>query len=173
MAVPVLVITGPIGAGKTVVVSEVGDQLEAAGVPSATCEFDELTQAWPRPPDDPFQVELGVRNLACVWSNFAAAGATRLVLGMTVEAEAERRAVSRAIPAAEVFMVRLTAAPAELRRRVAGRELGSGRDWHLERALELAEIMERSGLEDAVVATDGRPVPEIAREVLVAAGWLY
>jgi adenylylsulfate kinase len=172
LSVPVLVVTGPIGSGKSTVVGEVGDQLEAAGVAHATCDFDALTQTWPAPAGDRFNTALGIRNLACLRANCARAGAGRLVLGMTVETAYEKAAVNRAIPNAEPVFIRLHALPAELARRVRRRELGSARDWHLRRPQELAEIMETNRLEDAVVQTDGREVREIARDVLLAAGWL-
>ena len=51
-------------------------------------------------------------------------------------------------------------------------EGGAGFDWHLRRAAELDEIMRRGAIGDTVLATDGLPVTEVARQVLARAGWL-
>ena len=41
----------------------------------------------------------------------------------------------------------------------------------LDRSIELAAILDRAQADDHVVETDGRSVTEVARAVLVAAGW--
>ncbi|MGH2350730.1 MAG: hypothetical protein ACRDJN_03840 [Chloroflexota bacterium] len=83
--VPVLLLTGPVRAGKTSVAGEVSARLEQASIPHAVVDMDALRWCYPHPPDDPFGDEqVGLPNLAAVWSNFRAAGATRLVLAHVV-----------------------------------------------------------------------------------------
>ena len=166
-----LVVTGPIGAGKSTVVGEIGEILGRAGISHTTCDFDALTQFWPPPPDDRFNVRLGQRILACLWEHCRSAGAGRLVLAMTVETEVERRAVDVAVPGADPVFIRLSASMDELTRRIRARELGSAAAWHVQRAQELAIIMDANPFEDAVIDTDGRSVEEVARAALSAAGW--
>jgi hypothetical protein len=44
--------------------------------------------------------------------------------------------------------------------------------WHLERAVELAALMEKRRVEDFVVETEARQPGELAWETLRRVGWL-
>ncbi|HEX2864277.1 MAG TPA: hypothetical protein VHN99_06890 [Deinococcales bacterium] len=164
--IPLLVITGPVGMGKTTAMNEVAYRLEEAGLPHAAVDMDALRAAWPTPPGDRFGEALGLRNLALVWREFAAAGAARLVLADVMEEAAQRDRYARAVPGAIVTVARLRAPVPVLQERVVARELGAGRDWHLARAAELAAQMDADRLEDFIVETGGRTVAEIAREIV-------
>jgi chloramphenicol 3-O-phosphotransferase len=169
--VPVLLVTGPVGAGKTTIAGEVSALLNHAGVPHAVVDMDALRWCYPSPPDDPYNEALARRNLAAIWPNFRAAGAGRLVLAEVLESPEGLGAYGAAIPGAEIVVVRLRASVPTLAARVTRRETGSGRDWHLARAAELAVQLERDGIGDVVVDTDGRSVGDVAREVLTRCGW--
>lgn len=54
------------------------------------------------------------QNLAALWSNFAAVGASRLLLAGLLEQRSELRLVSEVVPGAAVNVVRLHAPPAGL-----------------------------------------------------------
>lgn len=54
MAVPVLIITGPEGVGKTTTALVAGDLLGEAGIPYGVVDLDGLTLCYPPPADDPF-----------------------------------------------------------------------------------------------------------------------
>lgn len=170
--VPVLIVTGPVGAGKTSVASEISEILEEARVPHALVDIDALRGCYPRTTDDPYQVRLAMRNLAAVWRNFREEGAARLVAADVIESRDELEGYRQAVPGAQILVARLRAGPETLRERIAQREIGSGLDRHLRRAVELARQMERDRVEDFAVQTDGKPVGEVAREVLVRSGWL-
>src|SRR5215472_18624309 len=87
---PVLVLTGPIGAGKSAVLHEADALLIEASVPHATVVLEEIAGCWPVPPEDPVQrVSHMYCNLAGLWSNYAARGAERLLLEMLVEDRSE------------------------------------------------------------------------------------
>lgn len=169
--VPVLIVTGPVGVGKTAVAAAISDQLEDAGVPHGMVDADQLRWCYPAPPGDRFRVALGLRNLAAVWANYRAEGAQRLVLADVVE---DRSGVDRyqdAVPGAEIIVVRLRASLATIERQVRGRETGASLDWHLHRAAELTEIMDQNQVGDLLIETDGKPVDVIARETLAGVGW--
>jgi adenylylsulfate kinase-like enzyme len=168
----VLLITGPVGVGKTAVAFEVSELLEAKGIPHAVVDMDGLTGCFPRPPQDRFHNELGFRNLAAVWANYRAAGASRLVLARVIETRSELDAYRAAVPSAAIVVVRLKAPVSDLAARVRQREVGSGLARHLSRAAELAELMEREQVEDYLVETGGRAVAEIAQEILNRSQWL-
>jgi hypothetical protein len=170
--VPVLVVTGPVGVGKSTVAAEVSERLDAAGVAHALVDVDALRWCYPRPPGDPFRVGLALRNLAAVWPNFRAAGARRLVLVDVVDSREQLAGYAGAVPGAGFLVVRLRARPETLAGRVRRRETGAGLDRHLRRAAELAAAMERAQVEDLVVETDRRPPGAVAAEVLRRSGWL-
>src|SRR5688500_12076589 len=83
--IPVAVITGPVGVGKTSVASAISDLLGDAGRAHALIDMDWLRSCHPAPPDDPFHTALGIDNLARVWAGYRGAGAERLVLVDVVE----------------------------------------------------------------------------------------
>src|SRR5580698_9614318 len=75
--VPVLVITGPVGVGKSTIAAEAAWLLRQADVPHALVDLDRIEQSWPVPADDPGNERVSHRNLACMWANFRQAGADR------------------------------------------------------------------------------------------------
>jgi adenylylsulfate kinase len=124
--------------------------LEATGVPHAVIDVDALSWRYPTPVDDPFNSRLALRNLICVWANFAKAGAARLILARVVETRDELGAFREAVPGAELTVVRLRASDETLLRRAAGREVGSHREWSLKRAVELAKLSDDQAVEDSI-----------------------
>jgi hypothetical protein len=172
MGVPTLVVTGPVGVGKTSTAHEIGGRLARAGVPHAVVDLDALASSYPPPPNDPFNARMAYRNLASVWANYAAAGAERLVVAYVIEARDELEPLRAAVPGAEIVVVRLRAADETLRARVTGRDHGASRAWHLHRAVELARLMDDRAVEQHLVETDRRPLGDVADEVLRKVGWL-
>jgi len=170
-AVPLLVLTGPCGVGKTTVAGAASECLEEAGVAHAWLDMDALRACHPRPPGDPYHVRLGLANLAALWPRYRAAGATRLVLADVLEAPSDAEGYRVAVPGARPLVVRLEAPLEIVLARLARRESGSGLDWHTARAAELKGIMERAGVGDLVVDAVRAP-GEVARDVLDRAGWL-
>ncbi len=143
MTVPVLLISGPIGAGKTTVATEAARLVAAAGIGVAEVDLDALTGVLPRPADDRFNNE----------------------------SRAALDGFRGAVPGAEITLVGLRARQETLLERVSGREVGTARQWHLDRVLELSRQMDEATTDDFVVWTDGRDVVDIAREVLRLAHW--
>jgi predicted kinase len=167
--VKALLITGPVGVGKTTVAEAVGDVLAAAEVPHAVIDLDWLRYNWPSPADDPFHLELELRNLRAVARNYAEAGAQRLVLAGVLERRADRERYAEAV-GAKLNVCRLQANLSVVRKRLAQRHRDdSGLEWHVNRAEELEKIFAAARVEDFVVAA-GQPVPEAAQDVVT--GWL-
>ena len=164
--VPVIVLSGPVGVGKSTVANEVSDLLSSAGVPHALIDFDALTACYPHSPGDRFGNGIGCANLAHVWRNARSCGARCLVMARVVETEGELEGFRDAVPGADIVVVRLTASPPVLAERVRLRERGHGLEWHLQRATELARILEQAAIEDYRIQTDGRTVSDIAREIV-------
>lgn len=173
MSVPTIIVTGPVGVGKTTVAREMGLLLLDAKVPHANVDFDQLTACYPRSAaDDRWGTQLGLANLAALWTNYEASGARRLIVARVIESRSELEGFRQAVLGADILVVRLRAVPETLRARVRQREKGLGMEWHLDRAVELASLMEEQRVEDLLVETDGRDPLSIAQEILQHVGWL-
>jgi gluconate kinase len=168
--VPVLLITGAVGAGKSTVGAEVFRLLREAGIPSAFVDLAALGNGWPPPPDDPWNERLTHANLACIWANFRRAGARRLVVCRVLEARSLLRHVEAAVPGAQITVVRLRARLELLHARVRAREAGDP-GWFLDAATYLADRLEAAAVEDHTVDNEDRPPAEVAAEVLQVTGW--
>lgn len=160
-----LLVTGPVGVGKTTVAEAVGARLVQAGVPHAVIDLDRLRHCWPSPADDPFHLELELRNLSAVARNYVDAGAQRLVLAGVLESRADRARYAEAI-GARLTVCRLKADLTVIRKRLTARhQHDSDLRWHVNRAAELEKIFASARVEDFVVAAD-EPVAEVAQDVI-------
>ncbi|MBC2876243.1 MULTISPECIES: nucleoside/nucleotide kinase family protein [Streptomyces] len=168
-----LLIGGRSGVGKSTVGWEVSALLEEAGVPHCVLDGDYLGHVSPAPPDDPHRAALTERNLAAVWANFAALGHRRLVYTNTASV-LEDGLFRRALGGGSLRLVRvlLTASDETAAARLARRESGAQLTTHIRRSHAAARRLDAEAPADTVrVATDGRRVREIAREVVGVAGW--
>ena len=107
--VPVIVITGNMGAGKTTILAEASDLLTGAGIVHAAIDLDTLGMG--HVPEEGWS-DLPYRNLACVWHNYAAAGASRLMVAEALESDRDIDRIQQAVPGAEIIVCRLSATPA-------------------------------------------------------------
>jgi hypothetical protein len=168
-----LLIGGRSGVGKSTVAWEVSELLQEAGVSHCLLEGDYMGQVHPAPADDPHRSAITESNLTAVWANFAALGHRRLVYTNTVsvlETGMFRRALGGDAP--RILRVLLTADDATTRDRLALRETGTQLAAHIERSALAARRLEREVPPDTTrVATDGRSVVEVAREVVAVTGW--
>jgi len=170
-SVPVLVITGPVGVGKSTIAAEAAWLLRQADVPHALVDLDRIEQCWPVPADDPWNERVSHRNLACMWANFRQAGADRLIFARVLETRSLLRRVTKAVPGAQITVVRLWAPLAVLHERIRSRE-ASDPDWFLDAATYTAEVFKRAQVEDHLVDNENRPATVVAEEVLQRVGWL-
>ena len=167
-----LFLNGTVGAGKTTTADAIGDLLQEHQVPYAIIDLDWLRNAWPAPPEDPFNLALELQNLAAVAANFRRAGATALVLAGVIEEPAERASYERALDL-PLTVCRLKVSARRLHSRIIARHRpGAERDWHLARIDELDAILDRAQVEDVTVHVDDGGPAAVAQEVLRAVGWL-
>jgi hypothetical protein len=172
----VLLVCGAAGVGKSAAAFEVFLRQLRAGA-AAYIDLDQIGFISPVPPDDPGGHRLKARNLADLWRAYHAAGARSLVLSGPVPDERAAAVYAGALPAARVTVCRLHAGPAELARRILRR--GQGLSWpqpgdpligqpvaHLRlvaaQSAAEAAALERSGLGDLRIDTDGRTIAEVA-----------
>lgn len=170
--VPVLMLTGPVGVGKSTALSEIARLLTQANMPHAAVDLAVIGRAWPAPADDPWNERVIHRNLACMWANFRVAGAERLVLARVLEARSLLRHVEAAVPGAAITVVRLRATLPVLEARIRHREQGGDPTWFLRAAAYLVDVMEQPEIADYVVDNERGPIADVAAQALRLVGWL-
>lgn len=168
--VPVLVVTGSVGAGKSTIGRLAAHLLREADVAHALVDLSSIASAWPRPPDDPWNEAVAHRNLAALWANFYEAGARRLILCRVVQNRDPLDRVRQAVPNADIVVVRLRAALETVQARIRAREPEPR--WALDAATHMVPAMEQTEVADHIVDNDDRSAVEVAREVLGCVGWL-
>ncbi len=164
--VSVLIVTGPVGVGKTKTSDEVSKLLTDQGVRNAVIDMDALRWAYPRPEGDPFNAKFGIINLRTVWPNYQVFGVTHLIIPNVIETQSGIEEIASVIPDCVVFTVRLSATDETLRIRLQGREIGKSLEWHENRAVELNAHFSNNEVADVVIDTDGVAVDRVARMVL-------
>ena len=169
--IPTLLLTGTIGSGKTVVAIEIGHLLEKQGKSAAVVDLDWL--GWLNMRSSALSAEqLIARNLAAIWTNLREAGMRYAVLARAMIGRADLDALQIAVPEADLVVVRLTASPSSIERRLRHRDSGQELDEHLGESAEMTRVMDQARLEDTIVANDDRSPTEVAREVLQRVGWI-
>ena len=161
----VIVVTGPVGVGKTTVAWEMTEVLDERGDSFGFFDPDGI-HFRPVPEDDPFGYRVWSKALETAWPLM---GTERLIVPLVVEKREEAEAL---MPGAELTVVRLTASLQTIEARIRHREIGAGLDWHLARAQELDAHWRDHPVEDFLVDTDGRGVRSVAVEVLTLSGWI-
>ncbi|MDT0343560.1 AAA family ATPase [Streptomyces litchfieldiae] len=183
---PVLWLCGATGVGTSTVGFDLYLRTLRAGHAAAYLDLDQLGFLGPAPADDPGNHRVRARNLAAVWETYRAAGARRLVLVGPAGEGAFAAGYADALAGAGVTLCRLHAGREELTRRILGRARGGswaqpgdplrGRsDEHLlgvaEGAVAQAAALDRAGVGDLRVDTDGRDAARVADEIAARTGW--
>src|SRR3954454_3248675 len=153
---PVLWLCGPPGVGKSTVAWKLFTRLPGAG----HVDIDQLGMCYPEIPSDPGRTLLERRILGRTVANFAAAGASCLIVSGYVDS---RRGIHREyLTQAALTVLRMRCDRPELRRRLEARARpGEQR----ESALREAEGLDRGNLAYPVVDTTGRTPAEVLTTV--------
>jgi len=169
--IPVLVVTGPVGVGKSAVLAEADRLLVDADLPHATVVLAEVARCWAST-SNTASTPLMYRNLGALWSNFATAGATRLLIEQILAEDSSQQLgyLREVIPDAHVKVVRLNAPISLIEARIRRREPNP--EDELSAARWLAPRMDLWKIEDVVVENGERPPSDVASEILHAVGWL-
>lgn len=165
-----LIITGTMGAGKTTVLAEASDILALRHIAHAAIDLDGLGLA--HLPSATGNDGVMYRNLQSICENYASLGVRRLLLARALEDRAELELCRGVVSATNTLVCRLTASIGAMEQRVKMRESGISRQEYVARVAILNVILDRAGLEDFTVANENRSSTEVAREVLVKAGWI-
>ena len=172
-----LLLNGVNGVGKSTMIGAIGQVLTSAGLVTAVVDTDDLAQFGPPPPSgsalrNGFYDRLKCANLAAVWPNYRALGAEYVVVSTGIESAAMRDEFASSLSDCEVQLVRLVAPTELVRTRLRGRDAGATLDKHLALLLEQEVLLDSAGIEDFAVVNDVRPILDVAREIVVRAGWI-
>ncbi|WP_248760540.1 AAA family ATPase [Pseudarthrobacter sp. SSS035] len=161
-------LNGTVGAGKTTVAGCIGRILRQKAVAHAIIDLDSIRQAWPAPPSDRFNHELEMVNLASLVENYADAGVEAFVLAGVIEDATEIPRYRKALGGRPLKVCRITADESVLRTRLNARHQNDpdGLLWHLNRAIELENILVKQSLDDFMVDSSDKSADVVAREVL-------
>lgn len=161
-----VLISGPVGVGKTTVAQELSTLLVDTAVAHTFADLDALTQTYPRPSEDPFGEGLALKNLQAVWSNAQLHNPRLLLIARVIETEASARKIAESVAIDQYTLIQLSARDEILLERVRKRETGAGRAWHEARAIELSRNLSETDIADHVIETDDFSPAEIAEEIL-------
>ncbi|MBE9028534.1 hypothetical protein IQ266_02025 [filamentous cyanobacterium LEGE 11480] len=89
-----------------------------------------------------------------------------------IETAQDVQAIEAVIPAAQAIVCQLWAKLETLDTRIRRREIGSGLDWHLARAIELAQSLPLSAPANLGIWTDEATPDEIAHKIIGQVNWV-
>lgn len=181
----IVLICGPTGVGKSTIGFELYLRYLRAGPKAGYIDLDQIGFLRPHPGNDPRNHRLKVHNLAAMWGTYRAAGAKHVIATGPVESRDVLRSYLDTLPDATVTVCRLQAGPAELTRRIMSR--ASGGSWPqpgdplrgkppeylsrvAEQAVTAAEALDRRGVGNLRISTDGQTVSESADSIAMAIG---
>lgn len=163
-----IVITGPVGAGKSTTAWALREVLGKRGIANALFDMDYLRMVYPEPVGDRFGSRIGTAVLADAWrhmqaADYGPAGPMRVaIIADVVETPDHRRTYEHALPGVEVTIVRLDVSLPVLAARLANREKPDDLPWYLARAPELQQMMEDTGVGDITISVTTESPDEIA-----------
>ncbi len=159
-----------MGSGKTAVLGEASDILAQRGIVHAAIDLDGLGLAYlpsARPSD-----AVMYDNLRSVCRNYAALGVQRCLLARAIENDTQLTELRKLVAAPNTLVCRLLASIETMLRRVEIRDSGILQSEYVARIANLNATLDRARLEDFSVNNEGRPLTEVANEVLVRARWI-
>ncbi|MEN3612992.1 hypothetical protein AAH979_26005 [Plantactinospora sp. ZYX-F-223] len=183
----ILWLCGATGVGKSTVGWEIYTTVSNAGRRAAFVDLDQIGFYRPAGVQSPRNHPLRASNLAAVWQTYRATGLRRMIVVGPVGDDEAVRTYREALPSVRITLCRLHAGRDSLTERILLRGQGqgpliAGDDLKGRPAARLrqvadeataeAEALEAATLGDLRVDTDGRPVPDIAGEVLRRIRWL-
>ena len=160
-----LLITGPYGAGKSLLAANLADELERRSVPFAALDLDWL--AWFHPGDDPTTEErIFLANVQAVVANYRSVGITQFVLAGSVETRDQLHALAAAA-GMPMRVLRLTAPPDVLERRLRADQRPA--DFEVARGQVVREL--GAAIAERTVDSSGSIAP-LVDDVLAWLGWI-
>lgn len=166
-----LLISGPVGVGKTSIAGAVSSLLQEENVPHTFIDLDALTYTYPRIENDPFNSALALESLAAIWTNCRKRGSKNLVVSRVIEKRSDAEAIADVVNISNPVLCRLTASDSTLQGRIRARKSGSNISWQENRSAQLSAAMDRAQIEDFCIATEDRSITDIATEINQLMTW--
>lgn len=166
-----LIISGPVGVGKTTVGEELSAILEDEEISHTFVDLDGLSKTYPRSSADRFGEQIALKNLQAVWANALEVGARNLIVARVIETATGAQLIADTVGAKHYVIVQLNASDESLLNRVQRREIGSGRAWHERRAIELSRQFRDLKIADIEIDTDNESIASVAREIREHLNW--
>lgn len=182
----ILLICGPAGVGKSTIGFDLYLRTLRGGLTTGYVDLDQVGFVNPAAANDPGRHQLKARNLAAIWQTYHAAGARHLVATGPVQDVAAFRRYADALRAPTITLCRLHAGRAELTRRILSRgacgswpqpgdPLRGQPDGYLRRVADQAaadaERLERAGLGELRIDTDGRATSDATDLIEALTAW--
>jgi adenylylsulfate kinase-like enzyme len=187
----VALITGPTGVGKSTIGFLSYQRCLQAGLTAGYVDLGQIGFVRPADAGDPGHQRLKARNLAAIWRNYRAAGATHLVATGRIGSPADSGRYSRELKGTGVTLIRLRAGSDDLRLRIMSR--GAGGSWPepgdrlrgrpaeflgdladrviADQINQDAEARDRADGDGVAIDTTGRSPDESADAIARALGW--
>ncbi|HAV75745.1 MAG TPA: hypothetical protein DCX53_00160 [Anaerolineae bacterium] len=166
----ILLITGTVGTGKTVVATEIGEQLGSMSILNAVIDLDWL--GWINVGDDFDQYDsLIMQNVISAWQNYHAAGVEYLVLARMLLQREPVDILTRAFPHTPITIVRLVTSKNSIENRLSQRDSGETLREHLHEIDVMNRVLGELHLEHATVYNEDQSVEDTARQVINFINW--
>jgi hypothetical protein len=165
--IPGVLLTGTVGTGKTSVAVEIGERLEAAGLPYSVIDLDWLCWISPAPAGGRSVHDVLIETLAAVWPVHRSAGVQRLILARGMRDAAEIDSVRAVVPDVDLQVVQLVVDHDLVRRRLFERDTGAQLAQHL----QLLEQLDPGALPGAHQVANAGDLSSCVDEVLRSLGW--
>lgn len=160
-----VIVTGPVGSGKTTVMATLTEILEEHNKSCAGIDMDHLRWFFPKLPGHPYGGQVGRKNLAFLAANYRSVGVNVLAIADLIPGMEDQKKLVKALPDFNVHVIRLSVPMELVERRLRERESLERLPWYLDRAPKMERMMDARNLGDIVIDVGERTARDVATEI--------
>src|SRR5699024_9232986 len=146
-----IIITGPVGSGKTTVMATLTEVLEENKKSCAGIDMDHLRWFYPKQPGQPYGGEVGRKNLAFLAANYRSVGVNTLAIADLIPGKEDHQKLVETLPDFNVRIIRLSVPMELIEMRLRERESRERLPWYLDRAPKMERMMDARNVGDIVI----------------------